>query len=506
MSERADFAVVAATALDRRRPGRKARGVGAEHQEQRAAAAPSPATAATAATAVPVSAALRRGASNRAVTALIARQAQTATPAPERPDLRATEAAMVAARTAARARAARLNQLADESVEALQAAERNLRLGAATYREAHGRLTAKLTEADERFATEQAVKDAVQGILVAGALALIGPELLIVGGGTALVEAAAATTAREIARAGVGGALGEVAEMGGGAVASGARGPAVAPSATAAGAGPTSGDRYEEAFGKLGDMISAMPRLGRAATVSMDVALLAGEVETEAVRLGAGGTGPRTPAQVQERRATVEAGNAREQGSLAPAEDAAARVRVLSAQITSTPSRTADDVERLLWTTWMAALQGSANEVLDNDVIQRYLTAKGLLTPGDWMSDADQADAVVGARREVLRQRGIDVEAPGAAIDSLYRREMKLDGLRRRLLGKPGRIARRDRVLVDGGEFDAPGQFGVEAGADVIVTHLVVKPYRQGLTINAAEWRDDDFDVMGVRAGDPQGP
>ena len=447
-----------------------------------------------------------RGASNAAVAAMVARSpTATAGHGTDRAAMQAIEQSMVSVKTGARTRAASFNTLSDQSIQALRDADRHLRDSNANYRTAYDAFTAKLNEADARFETEQAIKDAVQGILVAAALAAVGPELLVVKGGTALVEATAATTARAIARAGFAGGAGEIAEMGGGAVAGGARGPAVRPGSTAAGGGPTTGDKFEEAFGKLSELIGVMPKLGTAATASMNIALFAGEIETEAVRVGGGGSGRWSAAEITEKSTVAQTANTDAQASVQPAENAAARVRVLKEQITSAPVKPAEDIERLIWTNWMASLSGDANEVLDNDVIQDYLTSKGLIAPGSYMSDSDQADAVTNARKEVLRQRGINADGPGVAIDSIYRREMKLDELRRRLLNKRGRISAPNTLAVDGRTYDSPGQVGGAAlDTEVTVTHIIVKPHMQGLTINLAEWRDGEFDVMGVPVADLQ--
>lgn len=451
-----------------------------------------------------------RGTSNAALAAWLSRApagGQVVARDPDAAAMRSVETKMVEIKTAASERSTEFNKLNDDSIKALQDAEKHLRDSNKNYKDAYKRFTDKLAEADERFATEQAIKDAIQGILVAAALAAVGPELLVVKGGTALVEAAAATATRELAkgafRAAAQGGVGEVVEMGGGAVVSGARGEAVRPGSTAAGGGATSGDKYEEAFGKLGEMVQAMPKLGKAATTAKDIGMAAGEVEVEAVRIGGGTTGKWTEAQVQEKATIVETANSGTANTIKEARKAANGVISLKNLILNSPVKTVDEIEVMIWNQWMASLEGDANEVLDNDKIQDYLTSKGLIAPGDYMSDSDQADAVQNARKQYLAQRGINVDTN---LDSLYKREMKLDALKSRLIGKQGKISGVNKVSVDGKQYDSPGQMGgAPVGSDVQILHIIVKPHMQGLNINLAEWRDEEYDVMGNTVAAIQG-
>lgn len=60
-------------------------------------------------------------------------------------------------------------------------------------------------------------------------------------------------------------------------------------------------------------------------------------------------------------------------------------------------------VEREIWYAWMARLDNTSDEALDQDEIQEYLTARGLLPDVFYFSDNDQHQAVAAARAHVAR-------------------------------------------------------------------------------------------------------
>lgn len=448
----------------------------------------------------PVRAVHARGVGNATLAAWVARS-----PAPGRtlartPDDREPmaeiERTMTTVKEASRARAAEFNRLNDEAITDLQAANTHLQSSNREYSAAWDRFTGKIREADEAFETEQMIKDLVQGIVIAAALAVIGPELLVVRGGQALCEAGAEATFRTLARAGAAGGLGEVVESGVGAGVD-SSGEPVRPTSTMSQGNASAGDRYEEAFAKLGEMIQAMPKLGRAATAATNTVSLAGTVQTEAVRLGGGGTGQWTAAQVTERAGYASTANTENERAIPGARRAAASVRTMKDRITAEPIKTSEEVERLLWTNWMATLSGDQNEVLDNDTIQDYLTSMGLISPGSYMSDADQGEAVHNARRSVLRARGIDVDFPGLAVNSVYDREMKLDELRRRYLDQEVRVVARGRVQAGSRYLDVVGAaLWFAPGTMVRIGEISVKQNRSRLDLCLAEWREDDYEFL----------
>lgn len=63
----------------------------------------------------------------------------------------------------------------------------------------------------------------------------------------------------------------------------------------------------------------------------------------------------------------------------------------------------AAQIEREIWYAWMARLDNSTDEALDQDAIQDYLTAMRLLPDVIYFSDNDQHQAVAAARAHAAR-------------------------------------------------------------------------------------------------------
>ncbi|WP_146073749.1 hypothetical protein [Amycolatopsis sp. CA-126428] len=59
------------------------------------------------------------------------------------------------------------------------------------------------------------------------------------------------------------------------------------------------------------------------------------------------------------------------------------------------------DLEKEIWRSWMSTLDNSSDEVLDQDVIQKYLVRLGLIPDYFYMTDDDQHRAVAEARAHV---------------------------------------------------------------------------------------------------------
>jgi hypothetical protein len=449
--------------------------------------------------------ALLRGTSNAAVSTWIARNATVAreTKAADREAMEALEQRMAAIKEAASARSTSLAEISDQCVKDLQEATKHLKASNENYKAAYGQFKGVLDQADETFEMEEAIVDAVQGILIAAALAIIGPETLLVGGAIRGLEAAAVKNSGKLAGYGftagakaLGGGAGEIGEqIAGGALTAGQD--PVRPSATAAAAGATTGDKYEEAFGKLDVIVGTMPRLGKPTILAKDIAVAAGDLATEAVRLAAGTAGKWTESELKEKSDGVAAINDSSSGDLLNARLAGGQVLGLKNAIVGVEIKEVDAIERMLWLNWMASLEGGRNEALDNDDIQEHLEGMGMIDAGDWMSDSDQAEIVGQARRDWLAARGIEVPERRLLVDNLYRREMKLDELERRLLGKHGVISSTNRVTVDGKVFHATGMMGGEVGDEVVVSFIRVKDHLQDPGTLNAHWADTDYEVMG---------
>ena len=385
------------------------------------------------------------------------RDAQAAAPAPagDKAVLNAIEQRLATVADRAQARSDRLNGAADGCVGSLKAASDHLKRSNLNYQTAYGQFTGVLGVADAKYERDKALEESVQGIIVAMAVSLLAPEALafkavshVAFGMMGSTEAAVASAGYGIARGmaagagkagtAVGGAIGEgVEQLAGAGVDAGKSAAQVEvgakPSETAAAAGPTGGDKFEEAFGQLDAMITAMPQLGGPARSQVDLAMAAQELGKEALRLAGGGTAQLTQGQIEEKAGLLETADANATAD-AEAVHLQARMEAMATAITSKPVLDVAAIERLLWRAWMAGLKDP--NVLDNDVLEDYLGPKkqGLVDFGDiYTTPWAKRDAVTKAQQDWAK------ETTGAAPARPLR-------LRRRRPGRPGRrLASRSR-------------------------------------------------------------
>jgi hypothetical protein len=452
---------------------------------------------------------LQRRAGNRAVTGLVQRSAaqgpsvvqRRAANAATTARLRSAETRLDSVSAAASRQSTSLNQVSDGSIADLQAATAHLKKSSEDYKTGHQKFYNKLIEADARHELTQDVEGAVQGLLIAAVLAVLAPEALVV---TAALRAAAGATSSTLKTIGLAalaetnvaataakkateGALGEGVEQVAGRVVTATQSADVRPTSTAAGAGPTAGDRFEEAFATLAKMVGQLPTLGTVATAQASVALGAERLARDSARLRAGEQAPWTVEQIVAKVATLERLKAAGDTSLTQARSVGARLSVIKSQLIAKPALSPDEVEHRLWTSWMASLSGDAHNILDNKVLEDYLGpgGKNYFDFGAWWtSDSDTEEAVKSARRRWLTQHGI---TPGPYPDTQYQTKLKLDEIQQNVIGKTGVIVGNygfsgPAVRVAGRLFTYAGNAGPLADGTPVVALLAMpqKGYLDG--------------------------
>jgi hypothetical protein len=394
---------------------------------------------------------LQRRAGNQAVTGLVQRRTADAATTTR---LRSAETRLDSISAAASRQSTSLNQVGDRSIGDLKAATEHLKKSSEDYKTGHQRFYDKLVEADARHESTQAVEGAVQGVLIAATLAVLAPEALVV---SATLRAAAESTSSTLTTIGLAalaetnvgataakkaaeGALGEVAEQVTGAGVSAAQSGDVRPTSTAGGAGPTPGDKFEEAFATLAKMVGQLPTLGAVASAQTSVALAAERLARDSARLRAGEQAPWTAEQIEAKVAVLERLKGAGDASLTQARSVGARLSVIKSQLVAKPALSPDEVEHRLWTSWMASLSGDAHKILDNKVLEDYLGpgGKNYFDFGAWWtSDSDTEEAVKSARRRWLTQHGI---TPGPYPDTQYQTKLKLEEIQQNVIGRTGVI------------------------------------------------------------------
>jgi hypothetical protein len=367
---------------------------------------------------------LQQSAGNAAVARMLAREAAPEPANDHGVRMNAAEAKLGAAAKRAQVRSDRINVASDGCVQSVKQSKDHLKAQSTNYKVAFTQFKAILGQADAKYESNKAIEDSVQGILVAAAIGVIGPEMLALTGARAAAAAMAFSTNSTIERVGVsaasavagglnaaaksphtaaaaGAALGEGIEQVGGAGVNAGKdatntGVGAKPSETAKGA---ASDKFEEAFGQLDGMIDALPEFGDAARTQVALAMAAQELGKEALRTASGNHAKFTPAQIEEKSAAIEAADA-----AATADQDAVALQVgmqaMALKILTKAVMDPREIERKLWQAWMAGLQDP--RVLDNDVIEDYLGPKGLgmVDFGAVTMPWDTRDAVTKAQKD----------------------------------------------------------------------------------------------------------
>ncbi len=456
---------------------------------------------------------LQRGAGNRAVVSYLQRHSSTGPVAQRAPDkgvvssMKAAETALDGLSASALGNVATVAGVSDAATKDLKEANKHLTTSNRNYKAGHKLFTDVLADADKSYEIDKAIEDAVQGVLVAAALAVVAPEAVLTA---VLLEKAALSASTRMtalglraaknlqaplsaARAAEGG-VGEVIEIGAGTVVGATITDAGRPSDTVAGAGPSPGERFEQAFLQLGAMIASLPRLGKLTVAEATLSSGALELAREAVKVRLGDEAQWTAAEITAKTASLKKELSTLAAHIVTAQALATRVATLKGQVLAKPIQEPVPIEDNLWLTWMASLEGPAHEVLDNRVLLRYLGPSGKKLIGDtgwWTSDAETQKAAADARLQWLRANGIQ---PGKYPDTQYRTEMKLREVRPNLTGKAGLLATNRQVLVAGRRFGYRGIGGpFPSGTPVIARGFHARGYYLDGSASVAVVRDGDL-------------
>jgi Domain of unknown function (DUF4157) len=408
------------------------------------------------------------------------------------------ETRMATVSSAAAGRGTELGAISDDCISNLREAKDHLRQSNDNYDAGHKLMTDVLKRADAEYEFDKAVEDSVQGILIAAAITVLGPEVLV--GSVVGLEAVKTSTTAGLLAVGLAeaaeGAVAEVAEQGVGGGANKIKsGDGGRPSDSAKQAGDAPGERYKTAFGHLEKMISFLPRVGGVSSSQHNLAHAADRVARAALKTGAGQTAEWPLNTIEEKASKLEQVQAEAVSAMQRASQLRNQVLSIKNQVLAIKIETPTQIENRLWNAWMSSLSGDAHNMLDNDVLEEYLgpNGKGLIDFGSYTSDDDTKQAVSEAQVRWLRDNGIE---PGSHPSSQYHGHLHMADLKRRVVGKNGTITGRRTVDIGGTTFTYPGNAGdLEPGTGVIALHITFKQHMNLGDVNIAQWSDNDFDV-----------
>ena len=424
--------------------------------------------------------------------------------------MQAVEKRMVGISSAAAARGTGLGAVSDQAIGNLRSASGHLRKSSDHYKEGHKIFSDVLKRADKEYEFDKSVEESVQGIVIAAALAVLAPEAIVATGVVKGLTAMAESTSSRlvtlglkglVARGGAAataaeGAVGEVAEqVTGGGANSAKSGDGGRPSDSAGGAGATPGDRYEEAFKYLDQMIGFIPQVGATSSAQHNVAHGADKLAMAAVKAAAGQPAEWSVDEIDQKAKSLEIIAKESQGATERADALANQILSVKNQVLAIKIETPTQIEDRLWNAWMAGLSGDAHNILNNDVLEKYLGPEGkkLFDFGFYTSDGDTQSAVVDGQKRWLEDNGIK---PGTYITSQYKGHQHMMKLKNSLVGQHGLITGRQKVSIGGHTYTYPDNAGeLEIGTGVIALMVNFKQHLNMGDLNIAEWQDDNFDV-----------
>ncbi len=341
--------------------------------------------------------ALQRSAGNAAVASVLAR-AKNTVPPNERTAMIALEAQMKAAQTQTMARHEALCDLSATGSKVVKKTKDHLRGAAGNFAKGYGEFEAVTRAADANYELEEELWDIVQGVAIAAALAVVGPEMVLAHLGLEALTAAAVKEGALLNEVGftmLSAATGEAGEVAAGKIVDPVDADDRKPSTTASEAGPSPGERYEQAFEELSRLIDLQPQFHEQLSVAFACAMAASDVENQAGRLAEGSPSATVGVPQAAIMGSVVWGlNEAGRSHLTAAKQATAKLeRAAEAIMREIDLKDPDTVQDDLWTNWMARCASAA--LLDADPIQKHLTERGLLDLGehDRLDPTDSADA-----------------------------------------------------------------------------------------------------------------
>jgi hypothetical protein len=390
----------------------------------------------------------------------------------------------------------------DVAVGIIKGALDHLRANLNAYSTAYENVKKLLQQAQRSYEIEKAVTGAVKDLVLGSALGVIAPEARIVMAMTAVKneKGQIVSSLGDIGAGIAGTAIGAANSAAGKATSDGPE--PVAPKESISGVGFSPGDKALEAFETLGEMVGSLPALGMLGGAIKDIGIVAGRVATEAVKVGAGQKSKVSVDDIVGKVKALAALAGASAGHVAKSNDARVKMQVLANGVTAAKSVDVQTIEDKMWLNWLASRKTRDDKELINiDVIERHLVARGLMTdPGKYMSDQDEDKAVTEAQKKILSEKGIKAPDDAAKVASLYGREMKRDELIRTYGGKRGTISAENQVDVGGVSFSCPGNAGAKVGDPIKVMWFNPKEHRQSNDLIVAEWAAGDFDCFGQKA------
>lgn len=408
----------------------------------------------------------------------------------------------------AQKRSTALNTASDSSLTSLKAAKDHLKESNDVYKAGYDTFKGVIETAEKQAASDAALEDAIEGVLVAMALtaltvATCGTGAVAASAALSGFRAIAAKTLVEVGKS----AVGEGAEMVTGGAVNVAQDEDANPNATVAGAGDSPGQRFEQAFGHLSRMIDVIEaaKLGSFASSQTTLALKAKDLQVQAVKLGAGQDVDVTPEHLESEAKRLKDLDTDNASVDEHREALTSSVESMKAEIENVQKPTdATAVERQLWVNWMANL-GDNNELLDNDAIQEYLGPEGSMKLMDWgsyMLDEDQVREMSEAQREILKAEGVELPAdmPPEKVSSEFFRRKAMKAVEAKMIGKVGNaepgfygsdpmMARR--AAIDGQVWDIEPVCTGGLSVQLRITGVVVPTYLRNAVKN--DWNDLDF-------------
>jgi hypothetical protein len=333
-------------------------------------------------------------------------------------------------------------EASDGCLDALQITSKHLTAVTGSYKTAWESFSAIIAKADEEAARVERQMEFFQGLAIATVLGVLGPEMIVLGKLGAEATSLMAKAAQAF--------TGELAEIGAGKYVDSQREDRK-PGDTKELAGPSAGDMFETAFHQLREMIDIMPAMSKPAAMQKDVAMAAYQLKDGVGKnRGAGGVavvadGRRLEQLVRSLQDLTAGGKQLATNALI----CHVRIAALMQRAFVVPAEHPDLIERRLWTNWMAKL-GDDHELIENEVIKDYLTAKGMVeviaryrpaaAGAEELEIVDTRKEVLGAQRRWLSERGIDPGTDKRETRSRFEAFQTLDDLRRKALGKTGRV------------------------------------------------------------------
>jgi hypothetical protein len=399
-------------------------------------------------------------------------------------------------------------EASDEMVDTLRACAPHLVRVGQNHKTAWRQFVAVLKAGDEEKKADDELMGIVQGLAIGMVLGVIGPELIALRLGKKIAgsvgqRAGAALVQLEAGTASLGLKAG-AALAGEGAETLAGQGidkfkSSQMPSDTAALGGPSDSDMFESCLGQLNEMINLLPPLGLVGDQQKDIALALSQLARRTVAIRAGEEGKDSAKEIEEQLGQLQALEPDAQQMVQMAIARRASVSAIAQAVFALEIKPVHELEDRIWRNWIARLPPGTDDVLDNDAIEEYLHARGLMDSGAWTSDEDERDTVHAAQAWLLKEQGIDPGSRGGVTESRWKAQQELARRKQAVVGKVGKVERiqtnRALAWVRVGAHRLPMAYmgsGYVEGDMVEVTELQIQRHLATADANIENWDDDE--------------